>query len=168
MPPYIPREYPRTALEAPIKYSRSNASGYRLARTRNGGPGGLCFETDQCLIPEEEVCVVMDNYTPDHQGPERYRSYITRVRWIKPLAPPPHERFVTGAQIMACSHEVLIPTGDERCNTCDLCGTLMTECQLHCTKDNAQLCGACLQHYHTIPEGKISECIDRFIIGNVV
>ena len=168
MPPYVERLYPRSASEAPIKYSVANASAYRCTRTLNSSPGGLCFETDQRLVPEEEVCVVMDNYRPDQPGPERYRSYLTRIRWAKLLSPPPNERFIAGTQIVACSHEVLISTGEERCHVCDLCGALMQECLLHGTKDNAQLCGPCHQHYCAIPDGKISECVDRFLIGNVV
>ncbi len=168
MPPNIRREHPRSAFEAPIKYSVSNSSAYRCTRVLNSSAAGLCFETDHMMAPEDEICVVMDNYAPDQPGPERFRSYLTRIRWAQRRSAPPHEGFIAGAQIVACSHEVLIPSGDERCHRCDMCGALVQECRLQCTEENAQLCGSCHQHYRAIPEGKISECVERFLIGNVV
>jgi hypothetical protein len=168
MSPIIPRAYPRTAFETPIKYRLPGAGQYHAARTSNYSMGGLCLKTDRQLPPQSEICVVMENYAPGKSGPERYRSYIASVRWIRPQAPRRPDRFIAGTQIMACSHEIL--TADDRglCRVCDLCGALIQECLLHGTEDKAQLCEPCHGHYDNIPEGPISECVERFLIGNVV
>ncbi len=168
MPNFIQRAYPRKALQTPIRYMVSDSSQFRSTRTINFSMGGLCFETDQKLAPETEVCVVMDNYAPGISGPERYRSYLTRVRWNQPHSVPSKDIFFAGTQIMACSHDVFISSGEEPCHICDLCGAVMQECLIECTEENAQLCGPCHRHYRTIPEGQISKCVERFLIGNVV
>jgi len=134
----------------------------------NYSAGGLCYEADQPLEPEAEVCIVMDNYTPGRVGPEAYRSYVARIRWIQPLNEARHERYAAGAQIMARSHEILAADSDEPRHICDLCGVLMPVRQIECNEGNVQLCPQCNKHYHCTPEGKIRKCLDRFLIGNVV
>jgi hypothetical protein len=168
MSDHIPREYLRSACDTPIQYALGNSSRFRCSRTRDYSPGGLCIEVDQRLAPEAEVCVVMERYAPDQSGPGRYRSYLTRIRWSRPRLASRGGGFVAGAQIMACSHEVLIAPDEALCHTCDFCGALMKECRLHGSDESAQLCEACHQHCGAIPDGKINACVERFLIGNVV
>lgn len=168
MSEYVQRTYPRKAFEAPIKYAVPNSNQFSHTRTINYSTDGLCFIADQKLEPEAEVCVVMDNYAPGRSGPESYQSYLTRVRWIRPLSAHRPERFIAGTQIMSRSHEILAAHVDESCHFCDLCGERIQECLLHCTDENAQLCEPCYQHYGTLPEGQTRECVARFLVGNVV
>jgi hypothetical protein len=167
----IPRNHQRTDSSAIIQYAalhRERPEQYRATRMRNYSAGGMCYETDQKLDPESEVCVVMQNYAPDQPGPERYRSYLIRVRWIEALPDEGNNCYAAGARIIARSHEVLTACSDEPFQFCDLCGVLMPVCCLQRTPENAQLCEQCHKHFQSIPEGKLRECVARFLIGNVI
>ncbi len=165
------RVHPRIDSSVAIQYAalHDNSAGpFRATHMLNFSAGGMCYETDQQLEPDSEVCVVMQNYSPDQMGPERYRSYLTRVCWIEPLAAQGNHRFTTGARIIARSHEILGASADEPRHLCDLCGVLMPVRCLQVTAENAQLCKQCHKHFQSIPEGKVRECVARFLLGNVV
>ncbi|MDA8137864.1 MAG: PilZ domain-containing protein [Desulfobacteraceae bacterium] len=165
------RAYPRIIFKAPIQCGVVNGesnSQFHNARTLNYSAGGFCYETDQQLMPEAEVCIVMDNYTPGQTGPECYRSYLTRVCWIQPLSSRRKERFAAGAQIIARSHEVLDVQSQKARHNCDLCSALTSTVLLHSTEANALLCEQCFKHFQSLPKGKIRECLERFLMGNVV
>ena len=168
MAAFVQRAHPRQALQVPIKYRPAQSNHFIGARTLNYSNDGLCLEVNQKVEPETEIYVVMENYTPGQAGPEGYRSYLTSVRWVRPLAAQRNQGFVAGTQIMARSHDTPEVPVDEPRQICDLCGDLIQECQLHCTDENAQLCAPCYHHYCKIPKGKTRECVDRFIVGNVV
>ena len=168
MAAFVQRTHPRKALKIPIKYRTAQSNQFQGARTLNYSSGGLCLEVDQKVEPETEICVVMENYTPGQAGPESHRSYLTRVRWIRPISANGNQGFVAGTQIMTRSHDLPEDHGDEPRQICDLCGDLIEACHLHCTDENAQLCGSCYHHYCEIPEGKSRECVERFLLGNVV
>lgn len=167
----IQRAYPRISCEAPIRYgviNGGNCAEFHDSRAFNYSPGGMCYEINQKLPPEAEVCIIMNDYAPGQSGPGCYRSYLTRICWIHPLSEQEHERFATGAQIIARSHEILSPGAVEPCHNCDLCGAMISACQLQCTEGNAMLCGRCYKHFQSLPEGKIRQCLERFMTGNVV
>ena len=168
MAAFVKRAHPRRTLQAPIRYRTAQSDQFFGARTLNYSSEGLCLEVDQEVAPQTEIYVVMENYAPGQAGPEGYRCYRTRVRWIRPLSAHRDQGFMAGMQIMARSHDAPEVRVDEPHQICDLCGDLIQECRLHCTDENAQLCEPCYRHYCKIPEGKTRECVDRFIVGNVV
>lgn len=168
MAAFVQRAHPRQALQVPIKYRPAQSDQFIGARTLNYSNDGLCLKVDQKVEPETEICVVMEHYTPGQAGPEGYRSYLTRVRWVRPLAAHRDQGFVAGTQIMARSHDTPEVRVDGPRQICDMCGDLIQECRLQCTDENAQLCATCYHHYCKIPKGKTRECVDRFIVGNVV
>ncbi len=168
MAAFVQRAHPRQAIQVPIKYRPAQSDQFFGARTLNYSSDGLCLEIDQKVEPQTEIYVVMENYTPDQHGPEGYRAYRTSVRWIRPLSANGDQGFVAGTQIMVRSHELPEDHVDEPRQICDLCGDLIQECGLHCTDENAQLCDPCYHHYCKLPEGKARECVERFIVGNVV
>ena len=50
----------------------------------------------------------------------------------------------------------------------DLCRKALKESQLQCTDGNAQLCEYCFKQFNALPQGKIRQCLERFMLGNVV
>lgn len=167
----IQRAYQRYRLQAPIQYSVINGGGephLHESRTLNYSAGGFCYETTQQLSPEDEVCIIMRNYTPGQAGPESYRSYLTRIRWIHPLARERDNRFAAGARIVARSHEIIDAFSEEPRHNCDLCGALTPVCLLECTEKKAQLCGHCCAHFQSLPAGKVRQSLERYLTGNVV
>lgn len=164
----IPRAFSRTAFEAPVKYAVSNSDQFRCTRMVNYSEVGLCYEVDQQLDPETDVTLLMDDYAPGQIGPAAYRSYLTRIRWIRPLYASENCRYAAGAQIITRSHEALNAYAEELRHTCDLCGKTMQINQLQCTTGNASLCEQCFKHFQYIPPGKVRQCVERFLVGNVV
>ncbi len=168
MAAFVQRAHPRQALQAPIKYRTAQSDRFFQARTLNYSSDGLCLEVDHKVEPQTEIYVLMENYAPGRTGPEGYRCYRTRVRWIRPRTAYRDQGFIAGTQIMARSHDAPEARVEDTHQICDMCGDLIQECRLQCTDENAQLCEPCYRHYCKIPEGKTRECVDRFIVGNVV
>lgn len=168
MSKFIQRAYPRTLYQVPIQYAASNSNQFHSARMINYSAGGICYETDQQMELDTEITVVMDNYSPDQAGPQGYRSYLTRIRWIQQLSEQLSSHFATGSQIIARSHEVLTGVVGEPRYNCDLCGALMQISRLQCTHGNAHLCEPCHKHFKSIPSGKLRDSVERFLVGNVV
>jgi hypothetical protein len=51
---------------------------------------------------------------------------------------------------------------------CDLCGALLPAGRLHTIPGNAQLCEHCYRQFQALPEGTVHQCIERYLMGNVV
>lgn len=164
----VQRTYPRIVMETPIQYSHLNSGDFRSTRSLNFSVGGLCYQTDQQLAPLAEVCIVMDNYAPGRFGPEGYRSYLARICWTQPLSALHKGILAAGAQIIARSHELLTGAITEPRHICDLCGALKPASRLQSTDGGTQLCEHCYKHFSAMPQGKISQCVNRFLTGNVV
>ncbi len=168
MPQIIPRAYPRTECRAPIQYAPVHSQQFQSTHMYDYSADGLCYETDQELEPESEICIVMENYAPGLSGPEGFRSYVARVRWIKLLQKNGSKHYAAGAQIVTRSHEILISASQAQRHLCDLCGALMPLSQAKGTEEGAQLCDLCFEHVDSIPSKRIRKCVERFLIGNVV
>ena len=162
----IERTYPRVAIETPIQFAPLNTHKYHPTRSLNFSAGGLCYQSEQRLEPMAEVCIVMLNYAPERYGPEGYRSYLARIRWVQPSSAL-HGSFATGAQIFARSHEILTDEVQEPYHICDLCGALMPASLLQSTNGNAQLCQHCYKQFQSVPDGKLRQSVERFLVGNV-
>jgi hypothetical protein len=50
---------------------------------------------------------------------------------------------------------------------CDMCGRLTLENQLKRTTNDLQLCTGCHLQFLSIPEGKIRDAAERFMLANV-
>jgi hypothetical protein len=161
----VQRTYPRISIETPIQYAALNSNEFHPTRSLNFSAGGLCYQSDQPLEPMAEVCIVMLNYSPERYGPEGYRSYLARIRWVQPSNAL--QGFATGAQIIARSHDILTADINEPQHICDLCGALMAADRLISTEANAQLCQHCYRQFLSVPEGKIRQSVERFLVGNV-
>ena len=164
----IPRSHTRTAHQAPIQYALLNSAQFEPTRTYDYSAGGLCYEVNSKLEPEAEVCILMDNYAPDRSGPEAYRSYVARIRWIHLLSKNGRDRYAAGAQIVARSHDIL--TSEEQLPKiqCDLCGRIEPRHRIQSTETGVDLCQKCMKHFSNIPSQKIRQCVERFLLGNVI
>lgn len=164
----IPRSNPRTAYQAPIQYALLNTRQFRSTRTYDVSHNGLCYETDQPLDIESEVCIVMDNYVPGQDGPEGYRSYVARIRWMQLMSSNGTDRYAAGAQIVARSHEILATEDQMPHQICDLCGATKPAHRIETMENNLQLCRQCSRHFRSIPSDRIRHCVERYLLGNVI
>lgn len=164
----IPRSHPRTAYQAPIQYALINSEQFEPARTHDYSAEGFCYELPRKLEPGTEVCIVMQNYTPGNDGPEAFRSYVARIRWINLLSNNGSAHYAAGAQIVARSHEVLSTEAKLPRMACDLCDRLEPIHRVRQTDAGVSLCRQCLKHFSNIPSEKIRQCVERFLVGNVI
>lgn len=164
----IPRSHPREAYCAPIKYAVMNTMQFQVSKTCNISEGGICYETDRKLNPEEDVCIVMENYAPGRSGPEGYHSYVARIRWTQLLSKNGVQRHATGAQIVARSHEILATDEQMPIRICDLCNTRVAQHRIIQTASHAQICKQCAKHLNKITSDKVRQCVERFLMGNVI
>jgi hypothetical protein len=164
----IPRSHPRAAYRAPIKYAIFNSMQFQSSLTCDVSEGGFCYETDRQLAPEEDVCIVMENYTPGQPGPEGYHSYVARIRWTQLLSKNGIERYTAGAQIIARSHKILATDEQMPICICDLCNARVAQHRVIQTASHAQLCKQCAKHLNKITSDKVRKCVERFLMGNVI
>jgi hypothetical protein len=164
----IQRSHPRSAYRTPIQYAVFNSNQFRPALTCDFSEGGFCCETDRQLTPQEEVCIVMQNYTPGLDGPEGYHSYVAQIRWTQLLHRNGDERYAAGAQIVARSHEILASDSQMPIRICDLCNSPVAQHRIIQTLSHAQICESCAKHLSKMTSPKIRKCVERFLMGNVV
>ena len=164
----IPRIHPRVAYQVPIKYAVLNTQQFQAARTYDFSEGGICYEIDRQLDLEEDVCIVMQNYTPGDSGPQGYHCYVARTRWTQLLSRNGIKHYAAGAQFVARSHKILATDAQIPVRMCDLCNTLVAQHHMIHTASNAQICAQCAKHLNKIPSDKIRQCVERFLMGNVI
>lgn len=168
MPELIPRTHQRVQHQAPIQFALLNSEQFQHSSMYNYSDGGLCYEAHQPLAPEDEICIVMENYQPGQTGPEGFRSYLARVRWTELISENGVNKYAAGAQWVVRSHEILATESQLPHQICDLCGTLRPLHRLERTSNSIQLCNDCFKHYNNIPSGKVRQCVERFLAGNVI
>ncbi len=164
----IARSFKRTVHQVPIQYALLDSDKFHPARTYNFSPDGLCYETRQPLNPGTDVCILMENYSPGLPGPEAYRSYVASIRWIQTLSNNGIESYAAGARFVARSHDIITAEKQLPHHPCDLCGAMKPLNKMDSTQNGAQLCTHCIKHFRGISSGKIRECLERFMIGNVL
>jgi hypothetical protein len=164
----IERSYQRIANQAPFQYALLNTEEFHPTRAHDFSAGGVCFEPHELLQPGTDICIVMEAYPPELAGLEAYRSYVASIRWTHLLSKNGTESYMAGARFVIRSHEIITAENQLPCQLCDLCGDTLTLNKLEMTSDGAHLCHHCLKHFKKIPPGKIRQCIERFLIGNVV
>jgi hypothetical protein len=164
----IPRVHPRKTYHLPIEYALLNSDRFEQAHTYDYSAEGLCYESPSKIEPDTEVCIVMQNYTPGRSGPEAYRSYVARIKWINPISNNGGNRYAAGAQIVARSHEVLSTEEKLPRVACDLCDSLEPLNRIRQISEGVYLCRQCLKHFNRIPSEKIRQCVERFLVGNVI
>ncbi len=164
----IPRKNPRTDYRAPIHHALLNTQQFRPTLTYDYSLDGMCYVTDQPLDIESEVCIVMDNYLPGKEGLEGYRSYLARTRWIKRLSINGADQYAAGAQIVARSHEVLATEAQLPRRRCDLCDTWQPAHRIEAVGQGVELCRLCTLRFNKIPSVRVRQCLERYLLGNVI
>ena len=165
------REYPRTAIEAPMQYAvldELHTNRFHCTRMLNYSAAGLCYEIHQALDTHTEVCVVLDDSVPGQTSDVGCSAYLTLIQWIRPVSTPSRNRFTAGAGIIDRNYNIVTAYGKELMRTCDLCGAWKSVCQLNCQDQRLQLCDQCDPHYQSIPAGPLLRSLERFLMGNVL
>jgi hypothetical protein len=164
----IPRSHQRSPHSVPIRYALLDSERFHPTRTYDFSTDGLCYETHRPIDPGTHVCIVMENYSPGLSGPEGFRSYVATVCWNQLISSNGTDRYATGARFVTRSHDIIAAENQLPHHMCDLCGAQKPLNKIELTQSGAQLCSLCIKHYHCMPAGKIRQCVERFLIGNVL
>ena len=168
MPANTKRSYARCVCEVPIMYTDYDTEKYHHAKIYNSSLGGMYFESDHSLQPESDIYIKMINYAPDAPGPEAYRTYRAKVKWCKKIDKSISYRYGIGIEHMTKSHLVYDRSVEGDTYSCDLCGIEVPSGEIQNTDDFVFLCISCFNYLGELPEGKIKESINDFLLGNVI
>ena len=164
----MPRSFHRAAHQVPITYSLLDSEKFYPARTHDFSSEGLRYETREPLTPGADVCIVMGNYTPGQTGPEGFQSYVASIRWTRQVLTNGTRRYISGARLITRSHDIITRQAQLPHLACDLCGAPTPLNKLELTQAGAHLCNYCMKHYRSITTDKIRQCVERFLLGNVI
>lgn len=151
------RAFSRQTCQARITYSEyGNSEALFEAEMYNTCEGGMYFEANDALQPGADICIKLDNYSPEMHGLEAIDGYRAEVMWCRKI----HKEedacacYGVGVRFMI--------------NTCSHCGEKVAYGDIHKTDSFLFLCSRCLKHLHTIPDGQLKDSIEKFLLGNVV
>lgn len=165
MTPPSRRMYPRIAYQADIRLAVPETDVCVDSRSYNFSLGGMYLETLQRLPREATVEIQMKDYSPGVYGPEAYQLYVAGVRWRRKIGGNGSPRYGIGVQFLERRHAD--PASEDR-RVCELCGDLTPASGCRMILEGTRFCPDCHKHLEKLPDGKIRECIHRFLIGNVV
>jgi len=168
MPAFAKRVHPRIHYEIPIQYAAYQADGYEVSKMFNFSKGGLYFEPSSPLGAEARIRIRMLNHIPGSFGPEGYQIYVARIRWCREIPKPGPAAFGVGAEFLEKFHNDLDDPAPIPCEVCALCGMLAPQEMLRRFAEDVCLCTHCDNHLQGIPDGRILESINRFMIGNAI
>jgi hypothetical protein len=143
------RAFTRNGYRTSIHYSDCSAKEYHEGVMINSCVGGMAFLTGLELKPGDRILIQID-IAPDPYWLDAKRNYFAEVRWC---------RKKEGA--VSPSYQVGVRFFVEVCRLCDK--------TIHqCTADSEALCEDCRDHTCSLSDGTIKDCIEKFILGNVL
>lgn len=163
MTDYIRRDGSRESCEIPIIWTDYHSGNYHSATVCNKSDGGLYFKTQFNTRSKSDIFIKPIHYEPETNGPEEYKFFEAKVKWLKELPSMDGLHFGIGVQFLAKSHKVYEPTYQ-----CSMCDITISYGDIHEIDDFVYLCPYCLDQYNRMPNGIIKNNLKSFMLGNVI
>ncbi len=163
MAEYVKREGSRENCEIPIIWADYHSGNYRSATICNKSYSGLYLKTQFETKSKSDIFIKPLNYQPNSEGPEAYRFYEAKVKWLKEMPEMDGPYFGVGVQYLAKSHKIYNPTYQ-----CSMCDKQISFGDIHEIDDFVYLCSYCHDNYNSMPNGIIKSNLKNFMLGNVV
>ncbi|AOY58302.1 PilZ domain-containing protein [Desulfococcus multivorans] len=144
------RAFARNEYRAPIRFSRETAQTIHKGEMLNSSVGGMAFIAEHELRPGDGILIQLLETAPDACGLDVKQDYYAEVRWCIPGNAEEVSNFQVGVRFLM--------------ETCRLCDEIIHPCRL----DNAGLCDACREHVCSFSDGTIKDCIENYLMGNVL
>lgn len=144
------RAFTRNEYRAPIHFSDRSAKEYHEGEMINSCVGGMAFLAMQELKPGDGILIKIVDVAPDPYWLEAKRDYLAEVRWCIKKEGETSSRYQVGVRFLV--------------ETCRLCDKTIH----HRSADAEDLCEDCINHHCSLSDGTIKECIDNFLMGNVL
>jgi len=149
------RAFARDCCEAQIQYSLfSQKEEYVDAKMYNTSEGGLYFESEEHLPAGSDIRIKMNGNTPDTHRDVAHDGYRGEVVWCRRL-------YRNGSSVYGVGVRFIV-------NVCDKCGERVSFSEIHRTDNYFFLCSKCMKDIMPWIGGKVSECMERYLNGNVL
>jgi hypothetical protein len=142
------RAFTRNNFRAPIYFSDPAAEDYHEGEMVNSSVGGMGFVAARELKPGDGILIQMADMAPDPYWPEARRDYFAEVRWCEKKDDAP--AYQVGVRFMV--------------ETCRLCDATI----YHASSDDEHICEHCRKRVCSLTDGTIKECIEKYLMGNVL
>jgi hypothetical protein len=144
------RAFTRNKYQAPIHFSYPAADHQHEGEMVDSSIGGMGFVTSLELRPGDGILIHMVDMAPDPYWPEARSDYYAEVRWCRQQAGEPASLYRVGVRFLV-----------ETCRLCD-------ETMYLISPEGRQVCDQCRDRFCSLSDGTITECIEKFLMGNVL
>ncbi len=145
------RAFPRRLCQVPVVYAFSDTDHYHPATMQNISKGGMCMESEYYLEPGTDIYI---RTLSDTSGiADDYRG---TVAWCRKWKEAEDQKPCFGVGIRFWV------------NVCTQCGEAIAWRNIHLTDNAICLCPDCASHLNHLPQGKLRECIENYLMGNVL
>ena len=162
------RAFQRNKTDTPARYESVEAGKYYDSRIVNYSNDGLCLEGQQQLPYEALVNIDVLKHTPGAFGPEGYRAFLGEVRWCREVRANGSKIYDMGVQVISKKREADGMLEKPGSYSCQLCGDSVLARHVTEILEWVYLCPYCCRHFHALPQGRLKDSIERFMIGNVI
>ena len=162
------RVFPRKPYQVDVRITMPHSNQVFNSQTYNVSQGGMCCETLQRLEPASNLYITVGKDAPGFIGLKPHSGFLAKVQWIHEWDNGKTGPFVAGVKFMESRSQDLEACESERLCPCDLCEDWVPADQIRYTEKDAQLCKYCSEHLDHMPRGKIVQCVERFLCGNVI
>ncbi len=149
------RAFARDCCEAQIQYSVFNQKEeFFDAKMYNTSEGGLYFESKEHLPTGVDIRIKINGNTPHTHKNEAKDGYRGEVVWCRRV-------YRNGASVYGVGIRFIV-------NICDKCNEKVPYSEIHRTDNYLFLCSKCMKDVMYWTGGKINECLERYLNGNVL
>ena len=157
MSPICQRAFRRDDQKASIKIADYDSKErFFDAVMYNSSEGGMYFEAKDALQPGSDIWIKVSDYSPEIHGKEAMNGYRAEVMWCRKIYKKDEKNtsYGVGVRFMV--------------NTCSQCGEKVAYSDIQRMENFLFLCSSCVRQLESLPNGKIKDCFNNFLIGNVV
>jgi hypothetical protein len=152
------RAFTRNEYRAPIHFSDystkecpdCSTKEYDEGEMLNSSVGGMAFLAGREFKPGDGIFIKMVDIAPDPYWLEAKQDYYAEVRWCIKREGEALQNYQVGVRFLV--------------ETCRLCDKTIH----HRSTDAEDLCEDCRNHVCSLSDGTIKECIENYLMGNVL
>jgi hypothetical protein len=164
------RAFHRNKSNTPARYEEVENGHFYDSRIVNFSHDGLCLEGPHPLPLAAVVSVNVLEQTPGAFGLEGCRNILGEVRWCKQNGENGGKVFDAGVRVISKKRDIsdLDSVAKPDNFLCHLCGDSVLARHVTEVLEWVYLCPYCCRHFNALPQGRLKESIERYMVGNVV
>jgi DNA-directed RNA polymerase subunit RPC12/RpoP len=148
------RAFPRNNCAVKIIFSIHPSKKLFTANMYNDSEGGMYFESNFVLEPGTDLIIKRDDFDPIKHGSEALKGYRAEVVWCESVGRNGGSLYGVGVRFIM--------------NVCSQCGKTVAYTDIQKTNAFLFLCPDCFRMLEAMRDGKMKNCIENYLIGNVI